>query len=403
MKRVDKVISKNNKNIAIETENNNKMEENTNKQEEKTNNLEGVSNKTENINNNNTIEMTNNILRNIETIIIPSVYESAPVNLDKVLGKDLHKRLKIEENGEYYIVGDLALEEGTMPHKNINSFVGDLDYNLMMKSALLVASSKIMSGLKVSTGFPYATFKINRQSALDYLAGEHLIKHDSSTYSNGVVKSRIVDVRSAYVIPEVVASAIAIRKLANIDNSFMVLSIGFGTLETTLSTPNEQIGLQRSSNSSFGLIYAINALKNELSDIYSSMANDSYWDKAMQDGYIFLNRRRIDIRDARRRVLTAYYKNIISPMLFKSFSDKDFAISSGLYLSGGGALYNELIECFREEFEGIINIVVLDDPNLLAAKGYLFNSEIQGKDYADAVGIDVGNSSTVICTYSHSK
>jgi len=341
--------------------------------------------------------------KTIETIIIPSVYESAPVNLDKVLGKDVHKRLSIEEKGKFYIVGDLATEEGNMPHKNINSFAGDLDYNIMMKSALLVASNKLNSPLKVSSGFPYATFKLNKDSALAYLVGEHLIKHDSSTYSNGQIKSKVVEVSHAYIIPEVIASATAIRKLKDVKSAFMVVSLGYGTLETTLSIAEEQIGLQRTSNSSYGLLYAINALKNELSGIYNSMAVDNYYDKAMRDGYIFLNRRKIDIRDIRKKVLTSYYHDIISPLLMKAYSDKDFSVSSGLYLAGGGALYSDLLDCFKEEFDGILDVIILENPHLLAAKGYLFNSEDQGKDSREAVGIDVGNSSTIICTYSTTK
>lgn len=345
-----------------------------------------------------TIDMAD---KKISTTVIPSVFENAPKNLDRVLDKRLVKRLKLEENGEFYIVGELALEEGIIPHKNINSLIGDLDYNIMMKSALLIASNEISDSLVVSTGFPYATFNINRQMAMEYLVREHLIKHDSSTYSNGDVKSKIVSVERAAVIPEVVASAKAIRNLAKVESSFMVLSLGYGTFEATMSTPNEQIGLQRASNSSHGLIYALNALRNELSGNYTSMASvDAYWDKAMQDGFIFLNRRKIDIRDIRKKVLREYYNNIISPTILKSFTDKDFSVSSGIYLSGGGALYKDLVDCFKEEFEGITDIIVLDEPQYLAAKGYLFNSEILGKSHKSAVGIDIGNSSTVICTFS---
>jgi threonine/homoserine efflux transporter RhtA len=82
-------------------------------------------------------------------------------------------------------------------------------------------------------------------------------------------------VSHAYIIPEVIASATAIRKLKDVKSAFMVVSLGYGTLETTLSIAEEQIGLQRTSNSSYGLLYAINALKNELSGIYNSMAVDN--------------------------------------------------------------------------------------------------------------------------------
>jgi len=177
--------------------------------------------------------------------------------------------------------------------------------------------------------------------------------------------------------------------------------LGYGTFETVFSTAEGDSGVQRTSSSAPGMIYAVGLLKNALTqEFYSGMPEDYYFDQALQSGFIFLNRKKHDLKELRKKVLNLYYDNVISPSLKKSFTDKEFSKASGLYLSGGGALYPEIIERFKKEFDGVIDVIIPENPNLLAAKGYCINSaKLSTGDITRAVGIDLGNSSTIICQY----
>lgn len=55
-----------------------------------------------------------------DVITIPSVFETAPSKLDNFVEK-IHKGLKIKIEDDFFIVGDLAINEGVQPHKEINS------------------------------------------------------------------------------------------------------------------------------------------------------------------------------------------------------------------------------------------------------------------------------------------
>jgi plasmid segregation protein ParM len=71
-----------------------------------------------------------------EIISIPSVFESAPEVLDSIAEK-VQKGLKVKIGEKFFIVGDLALSEGNQPHKEINSAPRDLDYQVLLTSALV--------------------------------------------------------------------------------------------------------------------------------------------------------------------------------------------------------------------------------------------------------------------------
>ena len=43
-----------------------------------------------------------------------------------------------------------------------------------------------------------------------------------------------------------------------------------------------------------------------------------------------------------------YYNEIVAPNLRKAFIDDDFNKCTKMYLVGGGALYPELVDCFKE-------------------------------------------------------
>jgi len=335
---------------------------------------------------------------NFEFNVIPSVFESAPLSLDKTSNK-LITSLKVKHGDDFFIVGDLALTEGISPHREINSSPTGVDYNILLKSALLVSNSRLGNPLTVTTGFPFATFRSNRDLAYKGLVKEHVIEFDSSLFSTGSVRKTVVEVTAGAILPEVSSCALAVRTTENVNTDFMMVSLGYGTFETVFSSAEGDSGVQRTSSSAPGMIYAIELLKKVLTqEFYSGMPEDYYFDQAMQSGFIFLNRKKHDLKDLRRKVLNQYYDNVISPSLKKSFTDKEFAKASGLYLSGGGALYPEIIERFNKEFDGVIDVIIPENPNLLAAKGYCINStKLSTGDITRAVGIDLGNSSTIIC------
>ena len=82
--------------------------------------------------------------------------------------KDLLHGLKIQHNDKWYICGDLALNEGQLPHKLINSSPDDIDYQLLAKASILLAQDKIEQPLTITTGFPYSTYYIYRDKAVEF-------------------------------------------------------------------------------------------------------------------------------------------------------------------------------------------------------------------------------------------
>ncbi|GAB2610419.1 ParM/StbA family protein [Belliella aquatica] len=339
--------------------------------------------------------ITENIL---EVEQIPSVYESNNVDL-RFVSKDLVNGLKIIHKDTSYIVGNLALSEGISPHKNINGSPDDLDYKILLKSGLLLGYHKIGNPMTLTTGFPFSTFQLYKDQAREMLVGEHDLEFDTATFSSGGKKKIVAEVDNAYVMPEAVSCALALRKQGAAKGSFFMISLGYGTFEAILSTEGGLV--QRSSVSTYGLRYAIKLLEAELSKIYYlDLKNEHQLDTAFRNSFIFLNRKRVDLTELKRKVLRQYFEDVVSPALRKAFDDNDFAKSNTMYLAGGGALYTELFECFQKEFEDILDIKVPEDAPYLAAKGYCFNSLISnGGDKGRAIGLDIGNSTTVICTF----
>ncbi|PRY88579.1 ParM/StbA family protein [Mongoliibacter ruber] len=334
----------------------------------------------------------------LEVEQIPSVYESNNIDL-RFVSKDLVNGLKIMNNGTPYIVGNLALSEGVSPHKNINGAPDELDYKVLLKSGLLLGFHKIGNPITLTTGFPFSTYQLYKEPAREMLVGEHILEFDTSTFSNGGKKRVVTEVDKAYIMPEAVSCALALRKQGVAKGNFFMVSLGYGTFEAILSTEGGLV--QRSSVSTFGLRYAVKLLEAELTKTYYlDLKNEHQLDTAFRNSFIFLNRKRVDLSDLKRKVLRQYYEDVVSPALRKAFDDNDFEKSNTMFLAGGGALYNDLSECFQEEFIDILDVNVPEDAAHLAAKGYCFNSLISnGGDRGRAMGLDIGNSTTVICTF----
>lgn len=340
--------------------------------------------------------MDNEYLMEIEQI--PSVYESNNINL-RFVSKDLVNGLKLYQNDTSYIIGNLALSEGLSPHKNINGAPDELDYKVLLNAGLLLGYHKIGNPITLTTGFPFSTYQLYKDQTREMLLGLHTLEFDKATFSSGGKKKVVAEVDNAYIMPEAVSCALALRKQGEAKGSFFMLSLGYGTFEAILST--EEGLVQRSSVSTYGIRYAVKLLEAELSKTYYlDLKNEHQLDTAFRNAFIFLNRKRVDLTTLKRKVLRQYYEDVISPALRKAFDDNDFAKSNAMYLAGGGALYTELIECFHEEFTDILTVNVPEDAPYLAAKGYCFNSLISnGGDKGRAMGLDIGNSTTVICTF----
>jgi actin-like ATPase involved in cell morphogenesis len=96
-------------------------------------------------------------------------------------------------------------------------------------------------------------------------------------------------------------------------------------------------------------------------------------------------------------LLSQYYKEVISPLLRKHFSDNDLENCERIYLMGGGALYKELTDAVMNEFAGFIPVEIVANPKNMVSIGYLFNSlRISDSKPERCIGIDLGNASTAV-------
>lgn len=338
-----------------------------------------------------------------KTYTFPSVFEGNNTDLRNV-SPDLINGLKVYHNGDGYVIGNLALTEGVSPHRNINSAPDELDYHLLLKSGMLIANQKLGNPLTVSTGFPFSTFQLYKEVAANLINKQHVVEYDAATYGGGAKKNVQVEIDNVQVIPEVIGCAIALRKgIQNAKGNFFVMSLGYGTLEGLLSTEGGIV--QRTSLSTYGLRYAVNLLEKELAKTYYlELKTEHQIDAAFQKGVIFLNRKRIDIQGIRDKVLKQYYEDVISPAMRKAFNDNDFTVSHNMYLAGGGAMYPTLVDCFKAEFQDILELAVAHEPQSLASRGYCINSaQLNGGVKSNAVGLDIGNATTIVSVYDENN
>ncbi len=334
-------------------------------------------------------------MENFKTIIFPSVFERHNSELDKV-ADNLLDGLKIFLNGEAYIIGNLAFSEGLNPHRTINSSPDDLDYNLFLYAALLLIDNQENRPVYLTTGFPFSTYRINKELAEKIIKGKHIIDYDASTFSDKMKLSKEVNVAKVDILPELQGSILGLRKgKKKVSGNFFIVSIGYGTFEAALSTPSGIV--QRTAVSTKGIVYAIDMLIKELEkSYYLGLKTKQQIDNFFQRDYIILNRKRIDIRKMKSEVLNSYYENVISPELRTAFTDIDFAKANKMYITGGGALYPDLIDNFYTEFGEIVDIEVVENPLTLASEGFFLNS-LEKKDVLEIpVGLDIGNSNTVL-------
>ena len=67
-------------------------------------------------------------------------------------------------------------------------------------------------------------------------------------------------------------------------------------------------------------------------------------------------------------------------------------------------MYPVLVECFKQEFQDILDLEVAHEPQSLASRGYCINSaQLNGGVKSNAVGLDIGNSSTIVSVYDENN
>lgn len=338
----------------------------------------------------------------ISTINFPSVFETAFGNTENS-SKDLLNGLKIKKDDTWYLVGNLAKRGGINPGRITNASPMEDDYEILFKAAMINVVDKLQQPLSITVGFPFSTYNIYKASAEQFLAKRHfLMEYDTQTYNTkGSIKKAMMDIEKFEVIPEIVGGIIGLKKTIgdpNLDN-FIAVSFGFGTIEGGMATGNGLI--HRTCFSSHGIKYAINNLARELNKkYYLDMKNEHQLDDAFMKGSIFTNRKRIDLKDVKKEVLTQYYKEVVSPLLRNYFTDQDLENCARIYLMGGGAHYRELTDAFMEEFRDFIPVEIAPSPENLISLGYLYNSlRISDEKQQRSVGVDLGNASSIISIF----
>ena len=364
----------------------------------------------------------------LKSFTFPSVYEATNMELRSV-ASDLLNGMKIKMGDIEYMVGNLVLLEGMSPHKNINASPEDEEYKLLSKASLLLVqqhgSSRSFGGAEISgpvkinltTGFPFITYQVFRDLASDYFKGNHVIEFDGSTIGLSENMKKEVDVMGVHIIPEILGCNIAIREGdMQEDQNIFIVSLGYGTCEAVVSSKSGLI--HRSLVSTHGIRYAVNSFAAEMAKLYNlGIKTEHQMDQIFQQSSAIVNRKRVNVHEEREKALKIYFKHVILPALLKAFTDDDFKKCSKMYLVGGGALYQELVTCFEEEFGEFVTIEVYPEPEKCASQGYclysgLMAAEIQknsnsieqfdienlssvGEDVLK-VGIDIGNANTCV-------
>ncbi len=333
----------------------------------------------------------------LKTYTIPSVIEASSFELSKVASSLVQGLRLYDDRNQAFLIGDLALSEGSAPHKTLNSSPDENDYRMLAKAGLLVASRENDGALHVTTGFPTLTYQLYKEKAVNWLQNNHTVRFDASTFADSGLAEQHISVVKANVIPELAGCNLAIREGGNNEvQNFFLVSLGYGTFEAALSTESGLI--QRTMTSGPGLRYAITSAAKELMRThYIGLKTENQFDFGFREGKLVINRQMISLLEMRRKYIQQYYSQVVSPLLARVFTDNDFGKASTVVLVGGGALYDELTECFQNEFGQLMPVTVFPEPTLAAAKGFaLYSRKAAESSNVTAVGLDIGNANTVI-------
>lgn len=335
----------------------------------------------------------------------PSVYEENYQEFKKIADNALEAIKLSNVNNKDFIVGNLALSEGKSPHKLINSSPEDLDYQLLAKASMLIASQGKFENFILTVGFPFSTYMPFKQAALDFYNKDHLVSFDTKPLGGNANDSVKVNIVKSDIITEVEGCDKDIRSNEQYkDATFFIVSLGYGTMDIALSKPGGLV--HRTMHSTKGLAYAVSLMEEELKkQYYLNLLTDEQMEKAFKRGFIIINRKKVDLREIRNRAIATYYADIVSTEIKKRFDDEDYMSSQKLFLTGGGALSDELESHFKREFEDIVDIIKPNEPQNSASRGYCIHSmekaaqtnlSMYSRDNLLYVGLDIGNSNTII-------
>jgi hypothetical protein len=337
------------------------------------------------------------------TITFPSVFETAYGNSENS-ARGLLNGIKIKKGDAWYLVGNMAKKGAVNPGRVVNASPEEEDFDILFKAAIINALDKAQQPINITMGFPLSTYNVYKAAAEKYLSNKHQIaEYDTRTFNiNGGIKKGIFDIERFEVIPEIVGGIIGLKKTLAVPppENFIALSFGFGTIEGGMATANGMI--QRTCFSSHGIRYVINNLNRELStQYYLEMKNEHQIDEAFMKGSLFTNRKRIDLANYRKELLTQYYREVVSPLMRRYFADTDFENCEKIYLLGGGANYKELTDLVKAEFGEMMPVEPVPNPENIVSLGYLYNSlRISDNNPARCVGVDLGNATSSISIFN---
>lgn len=338
------------------------------------------------------------------TISFPSVFETAFGNTENS-SRDLLNGIKIKKGDKWYLIGNLAKRGGINPGRITNASPQEEDYEILFRAALLNVVDKVEQPIALTVGFPFSTYNVYKAAAEQFLGKRHfLIEYDTQTFNiNGAFKKAMFDIERVEVIPEIVGGIIGLKKSIPepVPENFIAVSFGYGTIEGGMASSTGLV--HRTCFSSHGIRYAVNNITRELAQkYYLEMKNEHQVDDALMKGVLFTNRKKVDLKGMRKEVLLQYYKEVVSPLMRRYFTDPDFEQCEKIYLLGGGAHYSELTDAFNEEFKGFIPVETAPEPEKLTSIGYLYNSlRISDIKPRRSIGLDLGNATSVLSIFEN--
>ncbi|MDX2192876.1 MAG: ParM/StbA family protein [Gemmatimonadales bacterium] len=331
-----------------------------------------------------------------QVFVFPSLMESHSGELRQVAPTPL-AGLKVLHEGQAYLVGQLAVLEGVSAQKTMNESPSDLGYQVLAKAGLLVGLQGAEGPVSLVTGFPWGTFLQNRDAASQFFTRLTEIEYDARPHGGPAVARRAVDIARVEVLPEIVGCAVALRYGAlKVNEDAFVVSLGYGTCEACRMTRSGVV--QRTMVSAPGLRVAVDLMGRDLARRFpAGLRRPHQLDAGFRAGEMVIQRQRVNVQDVRRSALERYFHDALQPVFRNIWTDDDFLRANRLLLVGGGAHYADLVDQFKREFDGVLDVTVVPQPELQAVTGYLHAAvALARKTGGSVIGLDIGNAQTVV-------
>jgi hypothetical protein len=329
-------------------------------------------------------------------LLFPSLVETHAGELRQV-APNLINGLKIIHEGQSYLVGTLAVLEGTSAQKALNESPSDVGYQVLAKAGLLVGLQNSDEPVSIVTGFPWGTFLQNRDAATQFFTRMVDIEYDARPHGGAASARKSVDIARVEILPEIVGCAVALRYgPLNVNNDAFVVSLGYGTCEACRMTRSGVV--QRTMVSAPGIRTAVEMMGRDLSRRFpTGLRRPHQLDAGFRQGEMMIARQKVNTQELRKTAIERYFADALRPVFRNFWTDDDFARSNKLYLVGGGAHYADLVQQFKAEFEGVLEVIVVPDPELQAAAGYMHAAQALARKAGGSVlGLDIGNAQTIV-------